>query len=529
MAATGTFIEASDQDSEASVDSALEYDGPECLLCGCSSSSSDSLIELSGCYYCADCIAGFTNTEFAAWEEDELAAMEEEAVKDDLPASMPPLERTEEPMLEEEVIDLTEDEDEKQPAAERSEELEDEGPVCAKDEDEDEEEEVEEEGEVDAVRSAKWLPDWVLFRLDKERLRLVIEGVRQADGHSAATKEQLGRLAAGDNVKVEGSRRICTSGLRFRDQLIHACLHAGYSAYFTINSRAGEVRGYDAVPSDRHIYTEEEMTAALRLDSTRQFKPVRGKHDKWWVCYTEDSTTLPAQDVRYDGSPSLIREKKLYKGGWVAVHEEDGRVQQAESQSKLAALLSRDQSVICLAYKKGFRVGGVWRIFTAQQHEERGSGQADSQPVAAIPTQTADRYDEQRDGRVWSAHTKHTSTLHSAPLTGRCGHSFSLSHAVVLCPCQVCGSAAPRPPHLRPTRTSQRSRRRHQGRSHTDRGQLRLEVEWEAGVACEVEGGRCDRVGTEYVDFPSQAEEALSTVWGRVSEVRQTGSAVVAA
>jgi len=115
----------------------------------------------------------------------------------------------------------------------------------------------------DSVESAKWLPEWVLFRLDREQLRLAIDGLRHADGHSKATV-------------VQGLHMICTSGLGFRDQLIHACLHAGYSAYFTLDTRAGEVRGYKAVSDHSTVYTKEEV-----------------------------AELLPAQDVRYDGSGSV--------------------------------------------------------------------------------------------------------------------------------------------------------------------------------------------------------------------------------
>ena len=74
---------------------------------------------------------------------------------------------------------------------------------------------------------------------------------------------------------MEGQRCITTSGLGFRDQLIHACLLAGYSSYFNLNHKAGAVRGYDAVPDDGcGIYTEKKMMAALQVDSTRRFKPV---------------------------------------------------------------------------------------------------------------------------------------------------------------------------------------------------------------------------------------------------------------
>jgi len=352
-------------------------------------------------YLCESSVSVCSASDDSSSDEDEasLWVKREEKEEEDEPMPDQPMkdEPKDEPMEEvpADVIVVSSDDDDEEKKDEEKEELLDE--------------------EVDPVRSAKWLPDWALFGLDVRQLRLVIEGVRQADGHSAANAAQLKRLAAGDSV-MEGSRRICTSGLRFRDQLVQACLHAGYSAYFTLNTRAGETRGFDAVPSDQHIYTEEEMKEALCLDPKRKFAPVRGKHDNWWVCYSEKlSAMLPAQDICFNGSssPSRTREKKLYSGGWVAVHAEDGRVQQAKSQSKLGALLGVDQSVICIGNKTGYKVLGVWSILSQKQYDEQKSG-AGSQPAAVavpIPTQAADLYDEQRDGRVWCVKVKHDDHL----------------------------------------------------------------------------------------------------------------------
>ena len=151
------------------------------------------------------------------------------------------------------------------------------------------------QGEDDLVESVKWLPNWTLFRLDAQQLRLVLEGLRHADGGGA----------------MQGERQICTSNVDLRDQLVHACVHAGYSAYFKLKLAAGEVRGYIAVPDDDTIHTEEEMEAALRFDSTRQFKPVHFRCDSWWVCYSEVvSEVLSAQDVRFDGRVCRVRRRR---------------------------------------------------------------------------------------------------------------------------------------------------------------------------------------------------------------------------
>ena len=66
---------------------------------------------------------------------------------------------------------------------------------------------------------------WV-WQLNKPYLRAIISGLRRADGcHS------------------KGNNKIYTSSIIFRDELVHACLNAGYSARFYSMYNAGESRG----------------------------------------------------------------------------------------------------------------------------------------------------------------------------------------------------------------------------------------------------------------------------------------------
>lgn len=100
---------------------------------------------------------------------------------------------------------------------------------------------------------------------DREQLRLVIEGIRQGSP---------GR-------DVEGCNSISTPSVSFRDDLVRACLHAGYSAYFTIDKTV--------------------------VDS-----------DNWCVVYSDvDSSVLQAQDVRYDGSEDKTNEYDAERDGRV--------------------------------------------------------------------------------------------------------------------------------------------------------------------------------------------------------------------
>jgi hypothetical protein len=80
----------------------------------------------------------------------------------------------------------------------------------------------------DCAKSVKWLAWWVLKVLDKSRLRLLIEALRRADGA----------------FKNGGNNSIYTSGVQFRDQLIVALLHAGYSAFFDVQHEPEQIKGY---------------------------------------------------------------------------------------------------------------------------------------------------------------------------------------------------------------------------------------------------------------------------------------------
>jgi hypothetical protein len=75
-----------------------------------------------------------------------------------------------------------------------------------------------------AIKSAKGLDAWV-WKLNKDQLRMLIYGVRLADG------------------SIHPGEEINTSSVRFRDDLVQACLHAGYAAYFQLGYEKGSVRG----------------------------------------------------------------------------------------------------------------------------------------------------------------------------------------------------------------------------------------------------------------------------------------------
>ena len=389
---------------------------PYCLLCGRVESLSRH--KLSAEWHCTDCIAsviGAAGESGVGWSDDEEEKMSTGSWSDaqmelhghvdieDNPHpikeewSPPPLEPATPPPPADVPSEPEEDDD---PPEKKEPPMEDDPPTSDDDDDED-----------DPLKSAKWLPDWVVFRLSAPQLRLVLEGLRQADGCSAATTKQRQAAARGGSA-FGGKRMISTSSVAFRDQLVQACLHAGYSAHFVLNTRAGSVRGYNAVPADGSIYTKEEMEAALQVHPTRQFRPVRTRHDNWWVCYTEAvKEWIPAQDVRFDGTDCSgdVRQRKKNQQGWVAVHCNDKEeVKKASTLRELAGLLSVNEGAVRQAASRGNKIGRYWYIFSAAAYEKR-SGQQRPSPV--IPTQPGDLYNEDRDGRVWCVNVDHPDHL----------------------------------------------------------------------------------------------------------------------
>ena len=71
-----------------------------------------------------------------------------------------------------------------------------------------------------SAKSSMW---WVIKMLNRDQLRLVIRGLSRADGEPSDSETQ-------------SNGQLFTSSVRARDEYLLACLHAGYSAYFTRRS-----------------------------------------------------------------------------------------------------------------------------------------------------------------------------------------------------------------------------------------------------------------------------------------------------
>jgi len=108
------------------------------------------------------------------------------------------------------------------------------------------------------VKSAKWFWVWV-WRLRKARARLVLAGLRFADGKEAN----------------DGST-IYTSGCDFRDEIVRLALHAGYSARFNLHYYANDHRGFDVAGAA--IIAQQDGWAVSYSDHCLAAQPLLSSH-----------------------------------------------------------------------------------------------------------------------------------------------------------------------------------------------------------------------------------------------------------
>jgi DNA-directed RNA polymerase II subunit RPB2 len=108
-----------------------------------------------------------------------------------------------------------------------------------------------------AEKSAKWFAAWA-WRLRIELTRAVIAGLRRADGSESA------------DLNV-----IYTSSVRFRDEVVRLCLHAGYAAHFFNVRRDSDVWAVS--------YREGAAHANPALSGKRDIKQVAYSGRTWCV------------------------------------------------------------------------------------------------------------------------------------------------------------------------------------------------------------------------------------------------------
>ena len=123
----------------------------------------------------------------------------------------------------------------------------------------------------DPNQSVKWLPAWSVMHLPSQRLRLLIHGLYRADGSFK-----------------DDTRGIHTSGVAFRDQLMQALLHCGYTATASLMYSAGAVRGYHwhDQACERTVYTIAEYTR-FSPEEQANYVEIRANADSWAVWFRE--------------------------------------------------------------------------------------------------------------------------------------------------------------------------------------------------------------------------------------------------
>ena len=123
----------------------------------------------------------------------------------------------------------------------------------------------------EAVKSVKHLPGWTLQELSAAEMRLLIRGLQRAAGLFAGAKNAL-----------------YTSSAHFRDQLMQALLHCGYSAYAGLMPCKDEIRG-----SAFHDQSQDSMVGNVAswdaLDAAEQgsYWPTQARADCWKVSWAE--------------------------------------------------------------------------------------------------------------------------------------------------------------------------------------------------------------------------------------------------
>lgn len=121
--------------------------------------------------------------------------------------------------------------------------------------------------------------EWILAFLNKTELRLVIAGLRRADGNWSV----VDRTAGGE---------IFTSSHEFRDEVMRMCLHAGYSAFwymrYDVGSKHGvNKQGVEFVARHSHwavTYTDYARSAQPKLNIATECREKSQSYDEEVWC-----------------------------------------------------------------------------------------------------------------------------------------------------------------------------------------------------------------------------------------------------
>ena len=174
--------------------------------------------------------------------------------------------------------------------------------------------EDEEEEEEDWTKSVKWFWWWVLKRLDRTQIRRVLRGYRRADGgwkHVVPSEREDDRVRPGDGAP----KALFTSGALFRDSLIIACLHAGFTASAHFIRPAGVITGYlrarqGQEPRDYQVYSPK-VVQALSKQQQKQYKEIKSSAAQWSVDYARPARGRLGGSVAGPCTPILHSHKDI--------------------------------------------------------------------------------------------------------------------------------------------------------------------------------------------------------------------------
>ena len=160
-------------------------------------------------------------------------------------------------------------------------------------------------GRCRSSKSAKWLPDWLMTELSAAEMQLLINGLYRAAGSFKGT-----------------GKSIFTSSAAFRDQLVQALLHCGYTTSSSFMYRAGTIRRY-VHRSQSNLHKKHSVSVALfnRLSPTAQstYRPIKALVDRWRVAWCDTTTKMGQLSC----APSLSRQQCIRSVPYS--RERDGR------------------------------------------------------------------------------------------------------------------------------------------------------------------------------------------------------------
>ena len=134
------------------------------------------------------------------------------------------------------------------------------------------------------TKSAKWFFGWVIACCSRMQIRRILRGMRRADGawKSFVASEREADDNDEEDKKKATLKRLFTSSPSFRDELVVACLHAGFTVFCRVGHKKGTINGYTKKQpnGDTNIYPVKEVQA-LSKRAQEGFKAIQATTVGW--------------------------------------------------------------------------------------------------------------------------------------------------------------------------------------------------------------------------------------------------------